>query len=71
MKESDLRNLIVRDEISFNMGVMHKRSLLGILEGLKNLEIVAHEEGYFYPSWIPVHLKKEDPPNPRSSERKS
>lgn len=40
MRENELRALIVGDEKKFNIGVMHKRSLMGILEGLKSLEIV-------------------------------
>lgn len=31
MREADLRSLIVRDEAKFNVGIMHKRSLMGIL----------------------------------------
>jgi hypothetical protein len=37
MRENELRSLIVRDETKFNIGIMHKRSLLGILDGLKKL----------------------------------
>jgi len=52
MRESDLRNLIVKDEAQYNIGIMHKRSLMGILEGLKNLYIIYEEEGYYYAGWI-------------------
>ena len=31
MRESELRTLIVKDEEKLNIGVMHKRSLVGIL----------------------------------------
>jgi hypothetical protein len=31
---------------------MHKRSLMGILEGLKNLQIIFEDEGYYFPAWI-------------------
>jgi len=31
---------------------MHKRSLMGILEGLRNLKIVVEEDGVYYPGWI-------------------
>lgn len=41
MRENELRGLIIKDEAAFNIGVMHKRSLMGILEGLKNLDIIA------------------------------
>jgi hypothetical protein len=30
---------------------MHKRSLMGILEGLKSLNIIFEEDGYYYPEW--------------------
>jgi hypothetical protein len=33
----------VRDEAKFNIGIMHKRSLLGILDGLKRMEIVMED----------------------------
>jgi hypothetical protein len=53
MRENELRSLIVRDETKYNIGIMHKRSLLGILDGLKKLEIVAEDEnGCYYPAWI-------------------
>ncbi len=35
---------------------MHKRSLLGILEGLKNLGIIAEVEGVYQPGWISSEL---------------
>ena len=41
----------MRDEEKLNIGVMHKRSLMGILEGLKGLEIVIEEDGIYYPNW--------------------
>ena len=31
MRETELRTLIVKDETPFNVGIMHKRSLMGIL----------------------------------------
>lgn len=31
---------------------MHKRSLMGILEGLKSLEIIAEVDGIYQPGWI-------------------
>lgn len=52
MRESELRALIVRDETKFNIGIMHKRSLLGILEGLKSLQIISEEDGFYFPAWI-------------------
>ena len=52
MRENELRALIVGDEKKFNIGVMHKRSLMGILEGLKSLEIVFEKEGFYYPAWV-------------------
>lgn len=53
MRENELRSLIVRDETKFNIGIMHKRSLLGILDGLKKLEIVTEDEnGCYYPAWV-------------------
>jgi hypothetical protein len=40
MRETEMRGLIVKDEEHFNVGIMHKRSLMGILEGLKGLGII-------------------------------
>ncbi len=64
MKESELRALIVKDEVEFNVGIMHKRSLMGILEGLKSLEIIAEVDGIYQPGWIDQQkwTKKEEPP---------
>lgn len=64
MRESELRALIVRDETKFNIGIMHKRSLLGILEGLKSLQIISEEEGYYFPGWVDEEsrAKRKDPP---------
>lgn len=56
MRESELRTLIVKDEEHFNVGIMHKRSLMGILEGLKGLGIIVEENSFYYPGWV----KEED-----------
>ena len=51
MRESELRALIVRDENTLGLGIMHKRSLMGILESLKGLNILEEEEGVYYAAW--------------------
>lgn len=52
MSESDLRALIVKDEVGLNVGFMHKRSLMGILEGLKGLDIIVEVDGIYQPGWF-------------------
>ena len=63
MRESTLRALIVKDEALFNVGIMHKRSLMGILEGLKNLGIIFEDDSFYYPGWVKEELweKKSEP----------
>lgn len=67
MRESELRALIVRDETKFNIGIMHKRSLLGILEGLKSLQIISEEDGFYFPAWVDEErrIKRKEPPPPQ------
>ena len=46
---------------------MHKRSLMGILEGLKGLKILFEEDGIYYPGWIEEgnRFKREQPTRSR------
>lgn len=71
MRESELRALIVRDEAKFNIGIMHKRSLLGILEGLKSLQIISEEDGFYFPAWVDEErrTKRKEPALPQKKER--
>jgi hypothetical protein len=73
MRETELRGLIVRDEARFNVGIMHKRSLMGILEGLKGLGILNEEEGCYYPGWVGEEqwVRRKEEPGRRMREEEA
>lgn len=61
----DLRRHIidVEKEMESYQGIIHKRSVLGILEGLKKIGVIEEVEGWFYPKWVKVERrvkKRED-----------
>lgn len=38
---------------------MHKRSLIGILEGLKKIDVIEEDDSYYYPKWKKITFKRE------------
>ena len=44
--------MIIKDEKEKDIGTMHKRSLMGILEGLKSLKIIFEDDGFYFAEWV-------------------
>jgi len=54
--EYELRRHVIEQErlvdgLQHN-GVIHKRSMVGILEGLTKVQLIEERDSYYYPKWI-------------------
>lgn len=56
----DLRRHIidVEKELEQYQGIVHKRSIIGILEGLKKVGLIYEVDEWFYPAWCKVERKE-------------
>ena len=52
----DLRRHIIdiEKDLDTYQGIIHKRSVIGILEGLKKIGLIYEIDDWFYPAWCQV-----------------
>ena len=55
---NNLKKLIIEQEKIMQNGIIHKRSIIGILEGLVDKGILRKVEEEYYPEWEPIGQAK-------------